>query len=112
MLPSRWRRIVELATDAGASFVSGIALHLRGEVRGLFFEWLRNHRPDLLDRYEDLYRAGAHAPVAERKRLARLVAGPDQAPSDRMRGGSPRTSSPPQRPIPATERADPQQRLF
>ena len=26
--------------EAGAAYVSGIALHLRGEVRGVFFEWL------------------------------------------------------------------------
>jgi DNA repair photolyase len=123
--PEQVGRIVELATEAGASFVSGIALHLRGEVRELFFAWLRDHRPDLVDRYEDLYRTGAYAPVAERRRLAQLVAGPDMAPSERMRGsppsdrrrGSPRSDrmrgSPAAHPaIPPTARTDPQQRLF
>ncbi|HWF34824.1 MAG TPA: hypothetical protein VG295_05620 [Solirubrobacteraceae bacterium] len=105
--PEQVGRIVELATEAGASFVSGIALHLRGEVRELFFAWLREHRPDLVDRYEDLYHRGAYAPVAERRRLAALVTGPDAAPPGRTRGmrRAPPTISP-------TLRQDPQQRLF
>jgi len=112
--PEQVGRIVEVATDAGASFVSGIALHLRGEVKELFFDWLRRHRPDLIDRYMDLYGPGAYAPVGERRRLARLVAGPDREPADRMRGS--REPGPPlapaQRPVPAPARANPQQRLF
>jgi DNA repair photolyase len=104
--PEQVARIVELATEAGASFVSGIALHLRGEVRELFFEWLKNNRPDLIDRYKDLYR-GAYAPMEERKRLGRLVKGPDQAPANRMRG----SQRPPPRAPPAPE-GDLQQRLF
>src|SRR3984885_217776 len=106
--PEQVGRIVELATEAGASFVSGIALHLRGEVRELFFAWLRDHRPDLVDRYEDLYRGRAYAPIEERRRLARLVAGPDRDPTERRRG----SRAPPQRSIPASARTDPQERLF
>jgi DNA repair photolyase len=113
--PEQVGRIVELATEAGASFVSGIALHLRGEVRELFFAWLRDHRPDLIERYEDLYHRGAYAPIAARRRLARLVAGPDEAPADRMRGSPPgrmRGVQPARRPVSPTERVEPQQRLF
>ena len=40
------------------------------------------HRPDLVPRYSELYRRGAYAPQEERKRLARLVAGPDREPSE------------------------------
>lgn len=86
--PDQVRRIVELATEAGASYVTGIALHLRGEVRGLFFDWLDAHRPDLRERYRRLYRGGAYAPVQERRRLARLIRGPDLPPGERMRGRS------------------------
>ena len=75
-----------LAAEAGAAYVSGIALHLRGEVRDLWFEWLREHRPHLIPRYEELYRRGAYMPVPERERLSRLVRGPDQAPDEGMRG--------------------------
>jgi DNA repair photolyase len=86
--PEQVAPILELADEAGASYVTGIALHLRGDVRGLFFEWLQEHRPDLLTRYKRLYRKGAYAPTDERRRLARLIRGPDLAPSERMRGRS------------------------
>lgn len=66
-------RILALAAEAGAVSVGGIALHLRGEVRDVFFDWLRSQRPDLVPRYESLYGRGAYAPPAERERLARLV---------------------------------------
>jgi len=57
----------------GAISVGGIHLHLRGEVRGVFMDWLRSYRPDLVDRYEELYARGAYAPKAERDRMARLI---------------------------------------
>jgi DNA repair photolyase len=72
--PAQVEEIVELATAAGATHIGGIVLHLRGEVRDIWFDWLRAHRPDLLPRYEELYRRGAYAPVAERERLGELVA--------------------------------------
>ena len=36
-------------------------------------DWLRAHRPDLVPRYEELYRRTAYAPRRERERLARMV---------------------------------------
>jgi DNA repair photolyase len=84
--PGQVEPILELAAEAGAAYVTGIALHLRGEVRDLWFEWLREHRPDLIPRYQQLYRRGAYMPVAERERLSGLVRGPEQAPDERMRG--------------------------
>jgi DNA repair photolyase len=84
--PAQVAKILEMASEAGAAYVSGIALHLRGEVRGLFMEWLAEHRPDLLPRYGALYRRGAYAPAEERRRLAELIRGPDLAPSERGRG--------------------------
>jgi DNA repair photolyase len=84
--PEQVERILELATEAGAAYVSGIALHLRGEVRQVFMDWLREHRSDLVERYVDLYRKGAYAPVHERRRLAGLIRGPDLDPSERGRG--------------------------
>lgn len=74
--PEQVDRILELAAEAGAVHVTGLALHLRGEVRGLFFDWLRAEHPDLVARYEALYRRSAYAPVAERRRLAALVRTP------------------------------------
>jgi DNA repair photolyase len=83
--PEQVAKILEMATEAGAAYVTGIALHLRGEVRGLFTEWLAANRPDLLPRYRALYRKGAYMPPQERRRLAGLVKGPDLAPSERGR---------------------------
>jgi DNA repair photolyase len=72
--PKQVEEIVTSAVEAGASSVTPIALHLRGAVRDIFFEYLNEHRPDLIERYERLYARGAYAPVAERKRLGALVA--------------------------------------
>ena len=71
--PRQVGQILELAAEAGAVSVGGIALHLRGEVKDLFFEWLREHRPDLISRYRSLYARGAYAPREERERLAKLA---------------------------------------
>jgi DNA repair photolyase len=73
--PAQVERILELAEEAGAVSIGGIALHLRGEVRQVFFDWLRAQRPDLVPRYERLYARGAYAPRAERERLAALTRG-------------------------------------
>src|SRR5436305_445493 len=114
--PEQVEPILELAAEAGAAFVTGIALHLRGEVRDLWFGWLREHRPDLIPRYEDLYRRGAYMPVPERERLSRLVRGPDQAPDERMRGRvvprSTRETRTERADRPAPVKQNEQQRLF
>jgi DNA repair photolyase len=92
--PAQVAKILEMASEAGATYVSGIALHLRAEVRGLFMEWLAEHRPDLVERYRELYRRGAYAPQRERRRLAQLIHGPDLAPSERGRDAFMRVSEP------------------
>src|SRR5690242_5832847 len=56
--PQQVAPILELASEAGADYVTPIALHLRGEVRQLYFDWLREHRPELVPRYKELYRRG------------------------------------------------------
>jgi DNA repair photolyase len=62
-------RIVAAATEANATYIGGNTLFLRGSVREIFFEWLREHRPDLRPRYERLYARGAHLPAGERRRI-------------------------------------------
>jgi len=54
--PEQVQPIVDRAREAGASFLGGVALHLRDEVKDVFFAWLEEKRPDLLPRYEGLYR--------------------------------------------------------
>ena len=71
--PEQVERILALAAENGATGVGGTALHLRGEVRGVFMDWLRSQRPDLVARYEQLYARGAYAPKAERERLSGLL---------------------------------------
>ena len=71
--PRQVEEILRVAGEAGATGVSGIALHLRGEVRGIFMEWLRSYRPDLVERYEELYARSAYAPRVEQERLGALV---------------------------------------
>ncbi len=71
--PDQVEPLLELAADAGATSIAGIALHLRGEVRGVFMDWLQSQRPDLVPRYKQLYRRGAYAPREERERLSRMV---------------------------------------
>jgi len=73
--PEQVEEIVELAREAGATFVNGITLHLRPGVREVFMSWLSAARPDLVDRYEGIYAKGAYAAPAERKRIGKLVNG-------------------------------------
>jgi DNA repair photolyase len=71
--PRQIEPLLEAAEAAGATSIGGVALHLRGEVREVFMAWLAAKRPDLVSRYEKLYRRGAYAPPKERERLAHLV---------------------------------------
>ena len=71
--PEQVEEILDLCAEAGAVNIGGICLHLRGEVRDVFMDWLRSYRPDLVPRYERLYARGAYAPKAERDRLSALA---------------------------------------
>jgi len=82
--PEQVREVVRLATDAGADYVSGIALHLRRGVREVFMEWLADHRPELVPAYQALYRRGAYMPASERRRLTQLLEGPSMSPGERF----------------------------
>ncbi len=85
--PEQVEKLLELCGEAGAGSVTPIGLHLRGEVRDIFFDWLRQYRPDLIPRYEHLYRArgvsadrGAKAP----RRARRWAAQGRQRPRGRL----------------------------
>jgi DNA repair photolyase len=54
-------KIRKLALEAGAVSIGAVTLHLRGEVRDIWFDWLKLHRPDLIPMYEEIYRRGAYA---------------------------------------------------
>ena len=71
--PEQVDEIVSIAEEAGATFVNGIALHLRPGVKEVFMSWLAAAHPELVERYQGLYAGGAYAPPAERKRIGKLV---------------------------------------
>jgi DNA repair photolyase len=71
--PKQVEEIIQTAIAAGATSIGGIGLHLRGEVRGVFMEWLRSYRPDLVEHYEELYARGAYLPSAESDRIRGLL---------------------------------------
>jgi DNA repair photolyase len=73
--PHQLEPLLQGAVDAGATHIGGVALHLRGEVKDIFMDWLGARHPELVKRYEQLFRNGAYAPADERKRLAGLVQG-------------------------------------
>jgi DNA repair photolyase len=73
--PEQVQPILERAKEADASFLTGIALHLRGEVKDVFFGWLETKRPDLLPKYEQLYRGRAYMQPQQRKQATRALKG-------------------------------------
>ena len=54
--PAMLRKTAEAAIDAGATFLTPGLLHLRPGVREEFLPWLSREHPELLARYESLYR--------------------------------------------------------
>jgi DNA repair photolyase len=73
--PEQVRPIVEQAKKAGATFLGGVALHLRDEVKDVFFAWLEEKRPDLLPKYDQLYADRAYMKPEQRKQATRAVRG-------------------------------------
>ncbi len=71
--PDQVRPIIERAKKAKATFLGGVALHLRDEVKDVFFAWLNEKRPDLLPRYEQLYKGRAYMRPEQRKQTTRAV---------------------------------------
>ncbi|HEX3328168.1 MAG TPA: Rv2578c family radical SAM protein [Actinomycetota bacterium] len=101
--PEQLRAVIEAAIDAGATHVSPILLHLRPYVKDVYMEWLRANYPDLVVRYEAMYRRGAYASVADRNELSekvRVVL--DSAPARPTGRNRPR-SRPPAEPRPPRE---------
>jgi DNA repair photolyase len=118
--PDQVRPIVERAKKAGATFLGGVALHLRDEVKDVFFAWLQEKRPDLLPKYEQLYNGRAYMQPAQRKQTTRAVRGwgrnrlrssladrSEPASSDHSGAGPP-----PPRPAPSSTPKDPPQRAL
>jgi DNA repair photolyase len=82
--PKQVEAILEACSNAGATNVGGIPLHLRGEVREVFMDWLRSYRPDLVARYEELYARGAYVGRDESERIQRLLRSSRRDPASRL----------------------------
>ncbi|WP_322098211.1 Rv2578c family radical SAM protein [Nakamurella alba] len=89
------QQITEVMADlkeAGATGVTGFALHLRPGAREWFLRWLAEQHPELVPAYEGLYRRGANADagyraeLAERVRRARRRVGITRSGDDALRG--------------------------
>ncbi|GHF25938.1 hypothetical protein GCM10017786_70180 [Amycolatopsis deserti] len=59
---------------AGAARATVLALHLRPGAREWFARWLGAHRPDLVERYREIYGHGSYAMPAYRRALSARVA--------------------------------------
>ena len=73
--PEQVAPIVARAREANATFLGGVALHLRGEVKDVFFGWLHAKRPDLVPEYERLYGRRAYMRPEDRKKTTRALRG-------------------------------------
>jgi DNA repair photolyase len=97
--PEQVQPIVDRAREAGATFLGGVALHLRGEVRDVFFGWLKEKRPDLLPRYEKLYAGGrGNMRPSDRVRVAKVVRGWGRGRGSRREERAATTAPPPPAP--------------
>jgi len=85
--PSQVQPIVDRAKEANATFLGGVALHLRDEVKDVFFAWLQEKRPDLLPRYEKLYKGRAYLPSEKRNQTSSVVKGWGRRRSPRRTSG-------------------------
>ncbi len=48
--------VLAAASEAGARFASTMLLHVKPGLREHWFDWLRHNHPELVERYEELYR--------------------------------------------------------
>jgi DNA repair photolyase len=87
--PDQVQPLVDRAREAGATFLGGVALHLRDEVRQVFFAWLETKRPDLIPKYEELYANNrAYLPSKQRGEVTKVVKGWGRSGAARRRGAA------------------------
>ncbi|MGW0119459.1 Rv2578c family radical SAM protein [Streptomyces sp. NPDC003327] len=71
--PEQLRETVRAIAEAGATSVTPLVLHLRPGAREWFLQWLGQHHPGLVPRYERMYGSGAYAPTWYQRRITRQV---------------------------------------
>jgi DNA repair photolyase len=111
--PEQVQPIVDRAREAGATFLGGVALHLRDEVRDVFFAWLEAKRPDLIPKYESLYSNRSYLRPKQRKRTTRAVKGWGRTRSQRRVSDKPKpTQARTRESVPTPNSPLPQEALF
>src|SRR6266567_4372475 len=71
--PSQLAAGVKAVAEAGATHVAPIVLHLRPGAREWFMAWLAENHPDLVPKFERLYRRGSYAPKAYQQEVTGRV---------------------------------------
>ncbi len=71
--PKKMREVIAAAIDAGATHVSPILLHLRPKVKEVYMEWLGNEYPDLVPRYQEMYKRSAYGSATNKDELSKTV---------------------------------------
>jgi DNA repair photolyase len=106
--PEQLKAVVGAVAEAGATHISGLTLHLRPGVKDVFMPWLEQHHPELVTRYQRMYR-GSNAPKHVRAEISGRVADarrelPGPAPTTWRVQDRPRTA--PSSPGPPPEQLD------
>jgi DNA repair photolyase len=70
--PDQVEEVVKACAEAGATSISGLALHLRPGVREQFMPWLEEAHPELVEEYTRLY-PRSYASKAERERVSGMI---------------------------------------
>jgi DNA repair photolyase len=71
--PAQLRETVKAIAEAGATHIAPIVLHLRPGAREWFMQWLCQNHPELVSKYEQLYRGSSYAPKAFQEEITGRV---------------------------------------
>ena len=71
--PEQIEEVVEGAAEAGARFIAGSYLHLRGPLKEHYLRWVETEYPYLSRHYRHVYNGRSYASPAMRKRLGGMI---------------------------------------
>jgi hypothetical protein len=67
--PGQLEALARALVEAGVEAASPIVLHLRPGVKQEYLSWLAEVRPDLLERYDQIYGRRSYAPKAVQEEI-------------------------------------------
>ena len=71
--PAQIEAVIKGAAEAGARFITGSCLHLRGPLKEHYFKWVEAEYPHLIRYYRHQYGERSYASSAMRKRLGGII---------------------------------------